>query len=147
MAGVYRARERFGGHEWFAREKIAYVTPKAARPLRAISVSEIYSKAPVLAAPASVEERFKALADKWLDETRYLSSVTQIVLNFSYQQIIGLGPSALPLILARLAEAPNHWFWALSAIAGHNPVKPEHVGNVSAMRDDWLEWASSHGFA
>lgn len=147
MAGVYRARERFSGRQWFAHEKIAYVTPKAARPLRTVTVSEIYSKGFIATASAGVEERFKTLVDKWLEETRYLSSVTQIVLNFSYQQIIGLGPSALPLVFARLAKAPEHWFWALNAITGQNPVKPEHAGNVLAMRDDWLEWARLHGFA
>jgi hypothetical protein len=80
-----------------------------------------------------VASRFADLADAWSRETLQLSSVTQIVLHPAYQQIIGMGPVVLPLIFARLADRPGHWFWALNAITGQNPVADEDIGNVRRM--------------
>jgi len=85
--------------------------------------------------------RFDELADIWETETRCLSSATQIVLHPAYQQIIGMGPAVLPLILRRLRDSPQHWFWALRAITGEDPIEPQDVGKVSAMTDAWLHWA------
>ena len=62
-----------------------------------------------------------------------------------YQQIIGLGPSVLPLLLRELARETDHWFWALEAIAGQNPVPAEAVGNVAAMAEAWLAWGRREG--
>lgn len=50
----------------------------------------------------------------------------------------------LPLIFARLADRPGHWFWALTAITGQNPVADEDLGNVRRMSEAWLTWAQPH---
>ncbi len=68
-----------------------------------------------------------------------LSSLHEIVLNESYQQIIGMGPTALPLIANDLKNGPDHWGWALKAITGEDPVPAEHAGDLEAMRRDWLK--------
>jgi hypothetical protein len=39
-----------------------------------------------------------------------------MVTHPAYQQIIGLGKEALPLLFGELRRAPDHWFWALRAI-------------------------------
>ena len=62
-----------------------------------------------------------------------------------YQQIIGLGPSVLPVLVGELAREPDHWFWALEAITGQNPVPAEAVGNVAAMTEAWLAWGRREG--
>lgn len=93
-----------------------------------------------------VAARFNELADRWSGETLRLSSMTQIVLHPAYQQIIGMGPDALPLIFARLTHQPGHWFWALNAITGENPVQAEDLGDVRRMSDIWLQWAQTHGY-
>ncbi len=93
-----------------------------------------------------VAARFNQLADTWTQETLRLSSITQIVLHPAYQQIIGMGPGALPLIFARLADEPGHWFWALNAITGENPVPAEDLGNISRMSEVWMGWAQARGF-
>jgi len=64
----------------------------------------------------------------------------------SYQQIIGLGPSAIPLILRELENEPGHWFWALAALTGENPAGQGAVGNVEAMRQAWLQWGRERGY-
>ncbi len=63
----------------------------------------------------------------------------------AYQQIIGMGDRALPLIFKDLRREPDHWFWALQAITGENPVSEQNAGDLEAMTGDWLVWASTHG--
>lgn len=91
-------------------------------------------------------ERFAALANDWRRETAVQSSVENIVMHPAYQQIIGMGPGALPLIMQELRKSPEHWFWALWAISGENPVPPEHTGKVELMAKDWLEFGRARGW-
>ncbi len=89
--------------------------------------------------------RFACLSDTWQHETRHLSSIEQIAMHPSYQEIIGMGMAVVPLLLNELEQRPNHWFWALAAITGARPVKPESRGVLSSMAADWLEWGRKHG--
>ena len=89
--------------------------------------------------------RFADLAETWKSETRLLSSSHQSAMNRAYQEIIGMGAEALPYILADLSAESNHWFWALAAISGENPVATSAQGNVPAMRDAWLTWGRHRG--
>lgn len=92
------------------------------------------------------KKEFAALADQWRHETRHLSSDHEIAMNRAYQQIIGLGEGALPLILQELQQRLDHWFWALTMIAGESPVPQNELGNQRLMRDRWLEWGRRHGY-
>lgn len=92
-----------------------------------------------------LQERFQALRDDWKSRTRHLSNVAQIALVFSYQQIIGMGPKAIPLILAELQHEPDHWFWALEAITGENPVPKQDAGDIEASASAWLDWGKQNG--
>jgi hypothetical protein len=100
--------------------------------------------------PAVVEvgdqERFEALAEQWRKDTAHLSSITQIAMHPAYQRIIGLGERALPFLLQDLQREPSHWFWALRAITGTNPVPDSAKGNVAAMAKAWLDWGRSCGY-
>ncbi len=95
---------------------------------------------------AALEKRFKALADRWRSETRHLSSATRMAMHPAYQQIIGMGPDAVPLILRELERELGHWFWALHSITGGDPVPERSRGNVAQMRAAWLGWARSEGY-
>jgi hypothetical protein len=64
----------------------------------------------------------------------------------AYQQIIGMGPAVLPLLLDELAREPDHWFWALWAITGSDPVPSESRGKVGEMAQAWLKWGQEHGY-
>jgi hypothetical protein len=102
---------------------------------------------PALQVPAQdVAARFRTLADQWLDETQLVSSLTEMVLHPAYQQIIGLGMPAVPLILRELQERPAHWFWALFAITGENPAPEEHAGDLARMTAAWLEFGRRRGY-
>jgi hypothetical protein len=91
-------------------------------------------------------EKFEKLASAWERETKHLSSLTQIVLNPHYQQIIGMGDQAVSVIFDRLSTSPGHWFWALSVITGADPVSPEDAGDVERMTEAWLRWGRLHGY-
>jgi hypothetical protein len=56
----------------------------------------------------------------------------------AYQQIIGLGPAGVPLLLRELEREPDHWFWALRAITGEDPVPEEARGRLREMAAAWL---------
>ena len=92
------------------------------------------------------ENRFNELAAKWKSETKYSSSMTDMILHPAYMRIIGMGKEALPLILRELRREPDYWFWALSAIADAEPVRPEDVGNLEKSTEAWLNWASEEGY-
>ena len=84
--------------------------------------------------------RFSNLEKEWKESTPMLSSITEIVMHPSYQQIIGMGPTAIPLIFLSMRRELGHWFWALCAITGENPVSIEQRGKIKEMTDAWLDW-------
>jgi len=90
-------------------------------------------------------DRFQSLAKTWHEECDHLSSVSEMVSHPAYQRIVGMGPGALPLIFAELKREPDHWFSALRAITGDDPVPREHWGNMTHMAEDWLQWAEKTG--
>lgn len=92
-------------------------------------------------ASASLEQRFRALAQQWKDDTRFLSSVHEMVSHPAYLRIIGMGQLAVPLLLEELRRAPDHWFVALQAITGVNPIPAAASGDVDKMAQAWLSWA------
>lgn len=94
-------------------------------------------------APAKLRETFGALAKTWREDTGHLSSTLHKAMHPAYQQIIGLGPQALPLILQELKDRPNFWFWALRAISGEDPV--QQGDNVEAATNAWIKWGFERG--
>ena len=92
------------------------------------------------------EQRFSTLADEWCHSQGVVSSLTQLVMDPAYQQIIGMGEAAVPLIFRELEEKPNHWFWALKSITGIDPVSDESRGDIQQMAAEWLEWGRKQGY-
>lgn len=100
----------------------------------------------LVAPPKQLEALFAKLAAEWRQDTRYLSSTSAMATHPAYQRIIGLGPQVIPLILADLQREPGHWFWALTALTGENPVDPAHQGRVQDMTAAWLKWGRDNGW-
>jgi hypothetical protein len=94
---------------------------------------------------SSVQGRFRELVAQWKQATAFSSSFTEIATHPAYQQIIGMGKEALPLILDELRREPDQWFWALKAITGEDPVIPSDRGNLERMSAAWLNWAQRRG--
>jgi hypothetical protein len=106
-------------------------------------IAEVPSPAP----SGDLARRFRQLAADWRRDTDVVSSPTGLFMHPAYQQIIGMGPAALPLIFADLQTTGANWFWALRSITGDNPVPAEDRGNIPRMTEHWLEWARSRGMA
>ncbi len=94
---------------------------------------------------SAVAAQFAMLAREWKSATALLSSTTAMVAHPSYQAIIALGPSVVPLLLRDMEGESVHWFEALQAITGEDPVPHEHWGNIAAMTADWLTWGRQRG--
>ena len=92
-------------------------------------------------------EAFRELADRWEEDTVYLSNPRRIAEHPAHQEILGMGASAVPLILNRLKDQGGHWFSTLRAITAADPVPLEDRGNVPAMTTAWLEWGKRNGYA
>ena len=102
--------------------------------------AEEHYRYPVTRRSLSDAEKFNSLVATWCQEVRFTSSLTQMVLHPKYQRIIGMGFTAVPFLLGELERKPDHWFWALHAITGADPVKPEDRGKLRKMAEAWLKW-------
>lgn len=133
-----------------------YLSDESARsvaPIRRLSkvgrergVPTSLTEAESTTSSAAIARRFHSLANTWKEETRYLSSVHDMVLHPAYQQIIGIGKESLPFLFDELKRQPDHWFWALHAITGEDPVPPQEKGNLEAMARRWLRWGVENGW-
>ena len=110
-----------------------------------MAITEVELKKDPSSADA-LARRFHSLTATWRRETALQSSVTAVAMHPAYQQIIGLGEPALPLIFQELRREPDHWFWVLRAITGENPIHEENAGDLEAMTSDWLSWGGAHGY-
>lgn len=90
--------------------------------------------------------RFLNLKQEWEDDTAMLSSITEIAMHPAYQQIIGMGPLAIPFILHEMKTKPGHWFWALKSITGDDPVPVEKRGKIKEMTEAWLSWGTQQEY-
>ena len=94
---------------------------------------------------------FQAFAQRW-KSTRATtrSQAMQIASDPNYLRIIGVGPRAVPFILSELRREladgePAHWFTALWAITGENPVPETSQGKIAEMAQAWLAWGEERG--
>jgi hypothetical protein len=95
-----------------------------------------------------LSEVFRQQVDLWKHETGHLSSLRKAVAHPSYLRIIGLanessGFEIERLLLHELEAEPDHWFPALAAITGQNPVKPEDDFDDAVAA--WLNWGKAKG--
>src|SRR5438105_4459135 len=80
--------------------------------------------------PDDLEEVFRRLIAEWRSAVAHLSSTTRRVQHPAYQRIIALGPRVVPLLLRELKGRPNHWFAALRALTGADPVPASDRGKI-----------------
>ncbi|MDB5354304.1 MAG: hypothetical protein JWN24_757 [Phycisphaerales bacterium] len=95
---------------------------------------------------AAIEAKFKALTESWQAQRGPDSSISRLSMHPAYQRIIGMGDAAVPLILRELERKPDHWFWALNAITGADPVPEASRGILREMAAAWLKWGHENGY-
>ena len=89
------------------------------------------------------EAEFHSLVEQWKADTGASSLVQQQIQHPAYQRIIGMGPQAVPLILHEMRRRPDHWFWALHAITGEQPVTSG--ATFGEATEAWLAWGRTRG--
>jgi hypothetical protein len=86
------------------------------------------------------------LLGRWRDETAYLSSSSRITGHPAYQELIALGPPALPFLFRDLEQSGDgHLSKALATMTGARPVPAEERGKVGTVGETWLRWARENG--
>jgi len=91
--------------------------------------------------------RFQNLADEWESETRHIASSKKIALHPLVREIVGMGPSVIPLILRRMRQHPWFWFHALMELtrATEDPVTASMRGDMQRMTEAWIKWGEDRG--
>ena len=120
------------------REEVASL--REIMTLPALSVSEQQQR------HVELFEEFVRLAAQWQVETAGASVTRRIVSHPAYLRIIGMGDRAVPWILDQLENGEAHWFEALHAITGANPVPDEDRGVYAKMARAWLAWGRDNGW-
>lgn len=103
----------------------------------------------LIAAEPIAKQRARVFAEhekRWKAETAFLSDPTEKYLNDNYARIIGMGPSAVALILQSMMHSRADWFYALRALTGANPVTDDMAGDMQAMTRAWIDWGHANGF-
>jgi len=62
----------------------------------------------------------------------------------TYQEIIGMGPQVIPLILCELRDRPTYWFEALRSISHEDPA--HSAQSFDEEKDAWLSWGQAHQY-
>jgi hypothetical protein len=104
--------------------------------------------APIPATPPaeSLEQCVARLLRTWREQTAFLSSSTRLTGHPAYQELIALGPAALPFLFRDLEQTGDgHLSKALAAITGAHPVPDEDRGHVHRVAGAWLRWARETG--
>jgi len=96
--------------------------------------------------PRALGVRFKKLAARWKNESRFMSSPFQMANLPSYRAIIGMGPAVIPLLLNELSNETDHWFFALWQLTGENPVPEDAAGDIQRMAQAWLRWGEQRHY-
>jgi hypothetical protein len=96
--------------------------------------------------PEDVRAKFRGLVKQWKKETGHMSSAVRMAGHPAYQEIIGMGPPVVPLLLGELRRDPDFWFAALRAITGENPVPAQSAGRIDEMARAWVAWGRSKGY-
>lgn len=95
----------------------------------------------------TVEQLVARLLRSWRDETAYLSSSAAITGHPAYQELIGLGPVALPYLFRDLEQTRDgHLSRALTAMTGAHPIPAEARGQIHKIAEIWLHWARENGY-
>ena len=117
-------------------------------PETKIALAHQFSYKPRRVYSSLVEREFSRLSEEWKNDTMHWSSVTKMISHRNYLGIIGLAGRTRKgeverLLLRELQREPAHWFDALSAISGEDPVEPNH--DFDQAKEAWLEWGREKG--
>lgn len=140
------------GASWSRKQKaerllIAWCADKDSPKTKTVLAHRFLQK-PRRAYSSLVEREFLRLSEEWKNDTMHWSSVTRMISHRNYLGIIGLAGRTSRheverLLLRELQKEPAHWFDALSAITGEDPVKQDY--DFDQAVEAWLAWGREKG--
>ncbi len=89
---------------------------------------------------------FRQLRDEWLHAVAHLSMTRRRIEHPAYQKVIEMGERVIPFLIMDMERNQTHWFHALGAITGSQPVPQEMLGRVGEMVEAWVSWGRQHRF-
>lgn len=104
-------------------------------------------QSPVPEPSETIPEKFQRLTSVWRAETAYVSSSSDLVAHPAFQELVGMGPAVIPLLLREVENrTPGHWHRALRRITGTDPVPPADKGDIDKAAVAWLRWGREQGY-
>src|SRR5262249_7922336 len=91
----------------------------------------------------NAKDKFAALAAAWRRHNRGKSIVDYY--HLAHLQVIGMGATAIPLILEDLSRGEGSWYFALKCITGEQADGPTAQGEPEVVRLAWLQWGERNG--
>ena len=91
------------------------------------------------------QQRFMRLATEWKLGRGHSSKLKDQAMHPAYQQIIGMGERAVPLLVEEMKERPDQWDWGIRAITGIDPVPRESWGKLPDIAAAWVAWGRETG--
>ncbi len=91
------------------------------------------------------QQRFARLVAEWKVGRGHSSKLKDLAMHPAYQQIIGMGERAVPLLIEEMKQRPDQWDWALRAITGTDPVPRESWGKLKDIAAAWIAWGKERG--
>jgi hypothetical protein len=92
-----------------------------------------------------IEDNFQYHYKKWIEWRNKERVEVQSIEDYQYENsdykaIIALGMDVVPHLINQLRVKPGLLFEALKEMLQYDPVKPEHVGDIEKMAQDWIEY-------
>ena len=88
--------------------------------------------------PIGLIDRFMRELRKWRSETKFTSSIDDVLAHEAYRKIVGMGDAVVELLLDELRTRPGFEVYALEDILGNAPYTEEVNGDIKAMSDAWV---------
>jgi hypothetical protein len=133
----WRSRRTLGQDDWREQIRIRPHLYGDWRTGRAAHAEAQYRATPATAAV------FARLASEWRRETRLSSSQATSWIHPAYQQVIGLGPPVVPLLIEDMEAGNEDWHWALAAITRANPASAAQ--SLVEATEAWIAWWKRRG--
>jgi hypothetical protein len=73
-------------------------------------------------------------------------SSSDLVAHPAFQEIVGMGPAIIPLLLRELDSRTGYWHRAPRLITVADPLPPADWGKIEKIAEVWLGWGKEQGY-
>ena len=88
---------------------------------------------------------FHNLAIAWEREIAHVSSLSKMKRVPAFKELVGLGPSIIPLAFDRMKRSSVAWFLVLEELTRASPIEPRNAA-LYEIKKAWLDWGRQRGY-